>query len=60
MLLEPMIALVIPELIIIGVILMIIGYILWKYVAERIVHILGLILLLIGAVVFIIGILQLI
>ena len=56
--LESLIGFVVPTLAILGAILMIIGYVLYKYVADRIVHIGGLILLLIGLVVLIVGIIE--
>ena len=57
--LESLIALVIPTLVIIGAILMAIGFILWKYVGERVVSIMGLGLLVIGFILLIVGIIQL-
>ena len=57
--LESLINLVIPTLVIIGAVLMAIGFVLWKYVGERIISIMGLILLIIGFILLIVGIIQL-
>lgn len=54
---EPLLNIVVPTLVILGIIVMAVGFILWKYVSERIVHIMGLILLVVGFIFLLVGLL---